>query len=383
MGAIAGAGEEVGRDVGGEPGALIGGVTTPIAVAIPLSAAKTAATKLLKQAAPSVDTLKDTARGIYQSLDDSGVVIPSKSFDKLVTDITSTLRKEGVDPDLTPKATAVLRRLGTEIGQDKTLTEIDTLRKVARGAADSIEPSERRLGAIAIDKIDTFLDGLSAEVVGGKQAGAAFKSARDLWQRAKKTELLDAAVLDAESQASGFENGLRTQFRSLQRKINKGTVKGFTGEEKAAIKKVVEGTKAGNIARALGKFGVLDGITSRSLTSLGGIAVVGGATGSPIVAGAVPLIGQVSGALAQRMTLNNARMAQAVVQAGKNGAKITQVYIRNTPKDQQSPSELAELFLKNEVPLDAINVKTATPLIASAAIIASVAKENDKREGEQ
>jgi hypothetical protein len=381
LGTLSAAGQEVGREVGGEEGALIGGVVTPLAVSIPLTAAKNAASSLLKKAAPAIDQLKATARGIYQSLDESGVSIPSKSFSSLVDDISKTLSKEGIDPDLTPKATAVLKRLNAERGLDKNLTEIDTLRKVAKNAADSIEPAERRLGAIAIDKIDNFLDDAALDIGGGKEAGKAFRSARDLWQRAKKTEILDQAISDAELQATGFENGIRTQFRAIAKKINSGKLKGFTKEEVASIRKVADGTTAGNVARFLGKFGILDGVTSRSLTTLGG-AGLAGAVGGTGAAAAVPLIGQVSGALAQRMTLNNAKMAKSIIQSGKNGSKIASIYIRNTPAAERSAAELAELFIKNQVPVKAINTKTATPLISSAAIIANMANNNDKKETE-
>lgn len=378
LGAAAGAGQvlggEAGEEIAGEPGRqvgeVIGGIAAPLTV-IPLAAAKSTASKLLKQAAPSVDELKNTARGIYSSLDESGVKIPLKQFDKLADDITKTLNKEGADINLTPEANAVIKRLTVEKGADKTLTEIDTLRKVAQGAAGSNNANERRLGSIAVNKIDDFLD--------SQDVGPEFRAARDLWSRAKKSELLDQAVLNAQDQASGFENGLRTQFRQILKRINTGKERGFSKEETESIRKVVNGTKAGNIARFLGKFGILDGVTSRSLTTLGG-AGLAGAAGGPGAAAAVPLIGQVSGALAQRLTLNNAKMANAIVRAGKNGTRIARIYTQNTPKSEQKSSELAELLLKNKSPVEQLNLKKATPLLADAAILASLARQNDSEE---
>jgi CheY-specific phosphatase CheX len=382
-GIAAGAGQEVGREVAGEEGALAGAVIAPVSLAaIPLNAARGAASKLLSKAAPSVEQLKDAARGIYQSLDESGVTVSKNSFNSLADDIASTLRKEGSDIDLTPKATAIVKRLQSEKGTAKTLTELDTLRKVARGAAESIDKSESRLGVIAVNKIDEFLDGIGTEITQGKEAGQAFRSARDLWQRARKSETLEQALKNAEDQASGFENGIRTQFRQILKRINTGKQKGFTKEETDAIRKIVQGTKAGNIAKFLGKFGILDGVTSRSLTTLGGVGLAGAAGGTGAAA-AVPLIGQVSGALAQRMTLNNAKMAQSIIRAGKNGNLITNIYLRNTPQSARNPAELAELFIKNKVPLENINLRKARPLISDAAVIASIAKLNDQKEESQ
>ncbi|PHS60954.1 MAG: hypothetical protein COB12_12560 [Flavobacterium sp.] len=379
----AGAGQETGRELGGEEGALIGSVLAPIALAaIPLNKARGAASALLKKSAPKTDQLKEAARGIYKSLDESGVSVSSKSFDNLADDIAATLRKEGSDVDLTPKAIGVVNRLQTEKGVEKTLTELDTLRKVARTAAESIDKSESRLGVIAVNKIDEFLDDVGVEITQGKEAGQAFRSARDLWQRARKSEVLETAIKNAENQASGFENGIRTQFRQILKRIDTGKLKGYTKEERDAIKRVVQGTKAGNVAKFLGKFGVLDGVTSRSLTTLGGIGVAS-AAGGTTAAVAVPIIGQISGALAQRLTLNNARMAQSIIKAGKKALPITRIYIKNTPKEQQNPSELAELLLANKVPVSNINLKSAPPLLSSAALIASIAKLNDAKEDKQ
>ena len=387
----AGAGTEVGREIGGETGAMVGTIAAPVAVAaIPLNAAKQAASKILTKSAPTIDKIKETARGIYKTLDDSGMSVPAKSFDNLADDIAATLKKEGADDILTPKAVRVANRLIEDKGTPKTLTELDTLRKIARSAAESQDLSEARLGQIAIQKIDDYMDNIGGEFIQDKTAGEAYRAARGLWQRAKKAELLETAVTNARDQASGFENGIRTQYRQLLKKINTGKVKGFTNDEVEAIRKTVNGTRAGNIARFLGKFGVMDGVTSRSLTTLSGAGLAGGvgtiaggtATGG-IAAAAVPAIGQVSGALAQRMTLNNAKMAQNIVKAGKNWNAIANIYAKNTPKAQQSAAELAELFLANKIPVDSINLKSAKPLISDAALIAAIAKFNDQKESSQ
>jgi len=375
---LAGAGQAIGEEVGGEPGALIGSIVAPLTT-IPLALAKTSATNLLKESAPSIDQLKGSARAIYNSLDDSGFKVPSQSFDAVANDITTTLRKEGFDVDLHPKIKGVIRRLGEEVGTEKTLTEMDTLRKVIRGASSSLEADERRLGAIAIDKIDNFMDDLGGQLPEGQQVGEAFKSARDLWGRARRAETIEDAIKEASSQASGFENGLRVQFRAIAKKIRRGKLKGFSKEEAQAIDKVVQGTNVGNVARALGKFGILDGLTSRSLTTLSGSGLAGFFGGGGAAA-AVPIVGQFSGALAQRMTANNAKMASAITRAGKNGAQIARAYSASTPKAERDPTELAQLFIANEVPVQSISLKTVPRLVSDAAIIAAIAKMNDEKQ---
>ena len=60
-----------------------------------------------------------------------------------------------------PSHPAVLRTLKTiidEKGLPKTAGELETLRKVATGAAKSIDPPDARLGTIIVDEIDNALD---------------------------------------------------------------------------------------------------------------------------------------------------------------------------------------------------------------------------------
>ncbi|RKW71284.1 hypothetical protein, partial [Bacillus sp. L75] len=73
--------------------------------------------------------------------------------------------------------------------------------------------------------------GLSAEV-GGK-----FKNARGLAQRAFKAQDMEDLIENASLQASGFENGLRIGARQLLK--NKKRVKGYTIDEKAALRGLV------------------------------------------------------------------------------------------------------------------------------------------------
>jgi hypothetical protein len=371
VGVASGAGGAIGQDVGGDTGEAIGSIAGGLSTSIPSivrSASKTPieeltreGRRLLKKAAPSTDDIKKHASSIYAKLDESGFVIPKNDFRSLVRDISSTLKKEGSDPDLTPKAEALVKRLTSELGSDKTLTEIDTLRKVAQSAASSNEASEKRLGTLAINKIDDFLD--------NTDAGADFKTARDLWGRAMRSEKIKMMVSDAESQGSGFENGLRVQARALLKKINHGKERGFSKQDIKELKRVAEGTSAGNVARFLGKFGVLDGVTSRSLTTGMGM-ITAGAVGGTGAAVAVPILGQMSGSLSQRLTENNSKMALAVIKAGKNGAKITNIYMRSTPKSERSAYELAELLLAGKVPVETFKT-LKSPLASDAAIIAN------------
>jgi len=317
--------------------------------------------KLLTATAPSVDDLKTAARGIYNELDNSGAVVNSRRISGLGQDLAKMAKREGVNNTLHPKSSAALNEIIKSEG-NLTLTEVDTLRKIAKAAAESIDPSDARLGSMMVDKIDDFLDKLKPADFssGGKiQAGTKFKEARALWQRAKKSEMLDDAFKKAGLQASGFENGIRVQFRSILN--NKKKMRGFTPEERTLMEQVVKGGTAENLAKRLGKFGFGEGqATSMLMSSLG---VAGGAAvGGPAGAVAVPLIGTMSRNLAQKLTRNNASFANAVVRAGKDGNKIVQAYIKSVPAKERSVAELTELLLRPGTSLKRIAISNPTPV---------------------
>lgn len=349
-GASSGTGSELGREVGGDTGALIGGLAAPLAIAGGTVGTKVLADKaqqsaLKKAAAPSIDELKTAAREVYKEIDNLGATVNSSRVTGLTRDLSTTIRSEGFNKRIHPKVAAALDEFEKITGTNQPISNLDTLRKVARSAASSIEPDEARLGSIMVGKVDDFLDNLDqSALVGGNadEVGRKFKDARQLWQRARKGDDIEYAFERAKNQASGFENGLRVQFRSILN--NKKKMRGYTQEEKAAIEQVVRGGGLENTAKAIGKFGFSEGqATSMLLSSLGATAgyAAGGAAGGV----AVPLIGQVSKNLAQKLTRNNAEMVSQIVRQGKDSDSIARAYFAKVRPENRSASELAELLI--------------------------------------
>jgi len=361
-GAIAGAGSEVGAEFGefvaGEEGRqygrLIGGVLAPTGITFAKESVKTvvskSAKKLLTETAPTIENLKVAARTIYKELDDMGAVINPKSVTKLSGHLHKTLTEKGFDASIHPKVNAALKRFDEIKGQSKSTSEIDILRRVAQSAANSTEPDEARLGSLMVGKIDDFLDGLGRGdfTKYGKDVGVKYKDARQLWRRVKKSELIQEAFSKAELQATGFENGIRNQFRSILN--NKKKVKGFTKEEIKTMRAFVKGSTLQNMAKMLGKFGISEGQASNMLMGYGGIA--GGAyIGGPVGAIVVPAVGQVSKKLAQKLTREGAEGADLIVRAGTSGIKIVKAYMKLTKPSERSAKELTELLLRPEISL--------------------------------
>ena len=325
--------------------------------------------RAINEAAPSAVQLKNTSRQIYKEIDDFGVTINANSYGKLVEKIKGDLQSNGLDPQITPKAFQALKRLEEKVGSELTLSELDTLRKVAKSATSSLENAEKALGNSIIDSIDNFLDNADAKNLNGpaqslSQIGERYKVARNLWGRARRSELLDDAVKSAREQASGFENGIRIQFRQIIK--NKKLSKFFTKEELAEMQKVVRGTKSANLARLFGKLGFTDGQTSNLIGGTIGGALGGAAFGVEGVV-VVPIIGFVSKKLAENLTKNNAKFANQVIRAGKDARKITKAYFDNVPKDLRTPDELSQLLMQQDIDLD---LAPKRPLIDEAVKLA-------------
>lgn len=348
------AAEAAGAGPVGQLVAGVAGAAAPFARASSVAKAAESAEGAISDAAPSTGALKTASSEIYDALEKSGVKIKQNAVGSLSSDISSMLKSEGYNAKLHPRIGAVLDEFdAASKGGDITVSNMETLRRVAQNAAKSLDASESRLGGMMLEKIDEFFEGIPAGAfTNSESAGQALKQARSLWSSARKSEMIQEAIEKAGMQASGLENGIRVQFRQIL--SNKKKMRGVTEEEKKAMLRVVNGTGFGNVLRQLGKFGFNEGQAGRMLLStigMGGGAAAGsaaGPVGSAIGAIAVPAIGQVAMKAAQNITKQNAQLADAITRAGKNGKQIAMAYMRAVPKEKRDVNELAGLLLKGD-----------------------------------
>lgn len=348
--------------------------------------------RTLSESAPTKENLKAAASALYKEIDDLGGTVKADAYKTLVDDIASVAQKSGLDKDITPAATRALARLAERVGDDVPVSELDTLRKVAQGAADSMNRTEKAIGNKIISAIDDFLNKADASTISGVAGDAAeigkrFKLARELWGRSRRSELLNEAIETARNQASGFENGIRIQFRQILN--NEKKRKFFTPDELDAIRRVVRGSSTENLARLIGRLGFSEGSATNMLGASVGAA--GGAMiGGPSGAMAVPIFGTLSRQLAQRMTRGSASFADAVVRAGKDGRKIVSAYLRYTPRGARRADELAELLARPDIALqqlprsalisDAVSLANQRrTALASGAASGAAANQTDQR----
>lgn len=312
------------------PTEFVGGKLASVSEAVdPLTvAAKTAAYPFQKvgeislSGIPSVEELKTQARTAYKKATDAGVFFDAKSFDSFVDGLRTNLRdKEGkrVDilPELHPKSNAVLAAFEKYKGSNKTLDDMDALRQVARDAASSIDPADRRVGMILRNKIDEFVENVPA---GDKAGVEALKEARGYWSRARKGDVIEDLMFNARLDSAGtftgagVENALRREFKRLAKSDD---FRLFSKDEQRAILEVVEGGPISNAMRLVGKFaptGVVSGTLGPALGSMVGF----GAAGPAGLAGAavIPAVGAVGRVAATRATESAAAKAAAKMRAG-------------------------------------------------------------------
>ena len=314
-------------------------------------AAKEPTKKAIKRAviesAPEVDQIKAAASAVYKEIDDSGVSVKPDKFALLVNDLEVKTRKAGIDADVTPKAAGAMKRFKSELGNAKTLTDVDTLRKVAQGVAGQLDNTEKALGNIMLGEIDDFLDTLKAsDLTKGSQSaadtGKKFKAARKLWGRARRAELLQDAITTGESRAAGAEAGIRNEFNRILN--NKKLSRFIPVDEQAAMRKVVDGNFAQNMTRLIGKVGLSVDRSPNVFGSIiagGGLGtVVGGGTGAVIV----PVVGTISKQIAKKLTTNKANFVEAITRAGSDGERITKAYLSAVPKAKRRVQDLADLL---------------------------------------
>jgi hypothetical protein len=294
---------------------------------------------------PTKDELDAAATAAYKRAGDAGVVVTPQSVENLKTGVGQALSGDIVDPQLHPKATAVLNRVAATQGP-QTLEQLDALRRVARDARAGATPDDSRLLGKVVDAIDDHVQGLTAaDVTANDPAGAvqALQDARNLYSRYKKSDTIDQLLERARTRAgqfsgSGFENALRTEFRQLA--LNQKRLRTFLPEEQAAIKRVARGGPLANAARMLGKYaptGVVSTMLGGGVGAAIGHGLLGAGEGAGVGAVALPALGAAGRDVAERLTMRNVERLQQLLRRGPEGSAPLTRPVSDALGDQVAP----------------------------------------------
>lgn len=273
--------------------------------------------------APSAADLKAQASAMFQAVDQAGVTVDTNKFSGLVQRLVSQAKKDRINPNLDPKATAAFEEVIAALGDVQknggalTISDLHTLRQIAQKSAISAEGRDAMFAGRIVDALDNFISApgnvsLPANRLGNGQAagGNELLKAISTWGRARRVGLIEEATYRAQNAASGFENGLRTEFRKLLQ--NKKTRSLFTKAEIAEIEKVANGTPMSNVARVLGGLGFDLGSGRNFLGGMIGLGA-GQSVAGPLGAIAVGAIGAGARKAGQAMTRGAADRAARVV----------------------------------------------------------------------
>lgn len=270
------------------------------------------------QGAPAAVDLKGVARSMFKEVDDSGAALKTDFFAQKVYQAAQRAEKELIDSELDGPAVRLYNiladrtRQAFESGRGITLGELHNMRQIAQDIV--IKGGGDRTGRFAdqiVDMIDDIAENLKpaqmqfpANRLGGNanEMGKWLLNGIGTWARARRVGLVEEAIYKARNQASGVENGLRTQFRALLQ--NPKTRNLFTAAEREAIEKVANGTGLSNLSRLLGTFG-FDLGSGRN--AIGG--ALGLLAGGPVGA----IIGTGARKVSENMAVNAGRRAANVV----------------------------------------------------------------------
>jgi hypothetical protein len=336
----------------------IGGAAAPVLVAGVQRGVdgllQSRAVRNIARNAPSMDDLRARATALYNQADQAAA-LPRTGLAPAVQGITDDARNLAMDPMLTPTASRVADNLAdaaTSPDPNITFRELDVLRRQANiPAGDFTNPAQAAIGSRMIEGIDDFIDQADPAL------SEALGEARDMWSRLRRSETIENAISRAQNQASGFENGIRVQFRALLN--NPRAMRGFTAAEREAIEGVVRGSTLGNAMRLLGKFGFDFQQNTNALGAALG-AGVGSLGGLPFAIG-VPAVGSAARFASERMTNAGANRVLGLL---ANGG------ISNVPQVSQAGANAAQQGLLGMVAPSASNVEMSPREIAQ--LLASV-----------
>ena len=260
--------------------------------------------------APTPEALQRQGSALFEAAEKSGVRFKAGPFGEFADTLLARLVDEGADPVLSPKISRVADILEKSKTRAPSIAQLSILRRQFSNAAGSADRAEARLGGIAIDALDDFVES------GASAVGGDLKAARVFWSRLKKSELVDAAIENASTAQGGLEAGLRAEFKTLWRARGSKRMRGFTTDELDAIRAVAQGNFAANILRRIGSLGGgLD--ASRNMLNLMGGVAGGAAIGGPVGAALVPLAGHLAARASRAGTQTRADLARAIAARGE------------------------------------------------------------------
>ena len=226
------------------------------------SAAQQAKTPLFTMA-----EVKQRASKSYQAMDDAGVVLKPTSTAGMVNDIKKALDDARMIPgtDQAKEMNARIAQVQSMIDQNGvSFTAFEKMRGIFNDLKSNKDGDLRRLGGIAVNKVDDYISNVTGKDLIAGQGGIdkavqSVMSARKDWRNASRASILDDALNVAEARAldpkASESELIRRGFINIAADKNK--MKAFTKDEQNIIKSVAKGGSLDPLLSSLARFSPL------------------------------------------------------------------------------------------------------------------------------
>ena len=322
-------GEEAGpvaKGVAGIAGGLAGGAIPAATAGL---ARRTFGTVAPAPGVPTAEQVRKTAKDAYKAADEAGVVFTPGAMRRVADDVIDKLSDFGFNAGNQPQTANVLKEIDRLQESVVSFKEVENLRKMAGRAGSFQNPSDKAAARLIVESIDDMVASprigntlTQHDVIAGDaaKAASAIETAREAWSRLAKNKVIEKAIergiANAETAGSGAntENAVRQALKSVY--LNEQKTRGFTADEREALRKVVYGGPIQNLLRYAGK-AAPTGIVSGTLG--GGIGfALGGPAGAAAIAGG----GYLAKRAADQMARERAQRLQDIILSGGRASNL-------------------------------------------------------------
>lgn len=334
------------------------------------------------ETAPEIADLKTASRDIYKELDEIQAVLKPSEARKIRDGIGNIVTKAGgqltdeakriagsIKEMLSPRIKTTLTR-GAEAVSNVSPSKLDEARQAATDMTSSSDAATRRVGMQIRDEIDSFMDDIGESSFSGgnvKDVGKRYNAARKLWGRAKRAETIEEIFNNADIKGAGdVVKNIKSGFQRII--TNKKVARFFPKDELDAMKEFVRNQNAGSLEKLVGKFGVTNGSLINPAAGQALLEFIAPSSGFITRLGAIAT-GNIAKAKGARSAENAAQLLRRTQNAGPDARKITEAYLKTTPKAKRLPEELADLYVSGGAKIDEL-LRSLDKLTREAAEIA-------------
>jgi len=228
----------------------------------------------------TIAQVKEKAAQSYQAVDDAGITIKPDSVKGMINNINSSLDDARMVPgtDAAKEVTARIKEMERVLGDSPVLpfSSVDKMRAMLNDLKGSKDADVRRLGSIAVSKVDDYISNITGkDIVAGKdgidKAVKDIMSARKDWRNASRAQTLEDALNVAEAKALDPKASESELIRRGMINIaaNKDKMNLFTKAEQNIIKSVAKGGPFDSVLSLIARFSPL----RSQLAAAGGAAL--------------------------------------------------------------------------------------------------------------